>query len=100
MGEQRIWITYSCNLNVVGIFGASVQKGHGMTSELEIMLQDSHCKMILFKICISRSRTNGRCTGILHASQNLLCDFYIKGCILMLDSNVQEVISGIPGLSF
>ena len=36
----------------------------------------------------------------MHTSQISLYDFYVKGCMLMLDNKVQEVISGIPGLSF
>jgi len=90
---------------VVGIGDESGQtgpEGHGTTSgyELGIMQQHIHSNMIHFKISISGSRTNWRCTGILHTSQTLLCDFYVKGYMLMLDNKVQEVISGIPELSF
>jgi len=90
---------------VVGIVDESGQtgpEGHGTTSgyELGIMQQHIHSNMIHFKISISGSRTNWRCTGILHTSQTLLCDFYVKGYMLMLDNKVQEVISGIPELSF
>lgn len=105
LGEQWVWITFLRNLNVAGIgceSGRMGPEGHGVTSgcELGIMQQHNHSNMIHFKICLLGSRTNWRCSGILHTSQTFLCDFYVKGCMLMLDNKEQGVISRIPGLSF